>query len=553
MAQGKWRLLRLCVLAVVGFPVAGCKVPPIVEAVRLTVLSTTDLHGNLLPVDYYTDQPDARGLAKVATLVRQIRAENPTGTLLIDSGDTIQGSPLQHVHNTRNNGPPDGMMRAMNALGYDAMAVGNHEYNYGLTILEKARSEALFPWLSANTYRAGTDTPYHRPFVVKTVKGVRVGILGLTTAGVPFWENVDNYTGLEFRQPVVEARKWVNVLKSTERVDVVVVAMHMGLEEDLTTGTVNPGQVRYENEALAIARQVPGIDLILLGHTHTNVPSLMVNGVLLAQASLWGRHLVRAEVDVERGQGGGWRVRSKQATTVPVTTETPTDTEVAAIAEGYDREARAWLARRIGESAEALTAEEGRVQDTAIVDLVQRVQLDYGRADVSMAAVFNRQARIPKGAVSVRDIAGLYIYDNTLVVLEVTGRQLSAALEHAAKFFRPYEPGRLPSDLVDERVRDYNFDQAEGVSYELDITRPVGQRVRNLRFRGRAVQPDQVFRLATNNYRVSGGGGYDMYRDAKVVMRSSQEIRQMIIEWVEKSGRIPTAPTNNWRIVTGSH
>jgi 2',3'-cyclic-nucleotide 2'-phosphodiesterase/3'-nucleotidase len=529
----------------------GTAVGRTAERAWVTVLSTTDLHGNLLPVDYYTDRADARGLAKVATLVRQARAENPTGTILVDSGDTIQGSPLQYVHNTRNNTPPDAMMRAMSALGYDAMAVGNHEYNFGLSVLEKARREASFPWISANTYRALGDEPYHQPYVVKEVHGVRVGILGLTTGGVPSWENPDNIPRLEFRQPLVEARHWVRVLRNDEDADIVVVAMHMGLEEDLTSGVVTPGQVRFENEALAIAREVPGIDLILMGHTHREVPGVTVNGVLLAQASLWGRHLVRADLYAEREGTGRWRVTAKQARTMPVTDQTPVDPEMAAIAEPYDREARAWLSRPIGESAAELTAEQARVADTALVDLVQQVQLEMGQADVSMAAVFNRQARIPAGRVTVRDIAGLYIYDNTLVVLEVTGQQLRAALEHSARFFRDYVPGRLPEALIDERIPDYNFDQAEGVTYELDITQPTGQRIRNLRFKGRPVEPAQTFRLATNNYRVSGGGGYDMYRGARVVSRSSQEIREMIIDWVEKGGRIPSAPSGNWRLVTG--
>jgi 2',3'-cyclic-nucleotide 2'-phosphodiesterase / 3'-nucleotidase len=539
-------LLSALVVGVLATVLAGGAA----ERAWITVLSTTDLHGNLLPIDYYTNREDQRGLAKIATLIKQARAENPSGTVLVDSGDVIQGSPLQYVHNTRNNAPPDAMMRAMSALGYDAMAVGNHEYNFGLTVLEKARREASFPWLSANTYRTGTDDTYHRPYVVKELAGVRVGILGLTTAGVPFWENTENYPGLEFRRPLDAARRWVGVLRSTERVDLVVVAMHMGLEEDLRTGVPTPGQVRFENEALAIAREVPGVNLIVMGHTHRDVPGVSVNGVLIMQANLWGRHLARADVYLERGDDARWRVVGSQSRTLPVTEATAVDPEIAAIAAPYDQEARAWLSRPIGVSAAELTAEQSRVADTALIDLVQRVQLDYGKADVSMAAVFNRQARIPQGQVSVRDIAGLYIYDNTLVVLEMTGGALKAALEHSARFFKAYVPGRRPEELVDERIPDYNFDQAEGVTYDLDITRPVGQRVRNLRFKGAPLADTQMLRVATNNYRVSGGGGYSMYADAKVILRSSQEIREMIIDWVEKGGTIPSKPTDNWRIVT---
>jgi len=166
-----------------------------------------------------------------------------------------------------------------------------------------------------------------------------------------------------------------------------------------------------------------------------------------------------------------------------------------------------------------------------------------------MVANFNPDARIAKGAVTVRDIAGLYVYENTLAVLEVTGDQLKQALEHSAHYFRVYEPGKAPADLIDEKIPGFNFDIAEGVTYDLDITRPFGQRIQNLRFRGQPVRPDQKFRLATNNYRVNGGGGYSMYKNAPVVSRSSEEIRELIIDWLERHKTVPTEPTNNWRMV----
>lgn len=519
------------------------------ERVWLTILSTTDLHGNILPVDYYTDEADARGLAKVASIVRQARQQNPEGTLLFDSGDAIQGTPLEYLHNRRNNAPFDPMMLAMNAVGFDAMAVGNHEYNFGLAIFDKARREARFPWLSANTYKSGTNETYLQPYLVREVLGVRVGVLGLTTAGIPSWEDKGNYAGLEFRDPTAEAKKWVEILRHKERVDVVIVAMHMGLEEDMATGEVLPSQVRNENTALAIARHVSGVDLMLLGHTHRDVASLEVNGVLLIQASAWGRHVARADLVFEKTETGRWQITSRQARTIPITERTPTDPEMAKLAEPYDRETRAWLGRAIGESAVELTAHEARYRDTAILDLVQRVQMDVGHADVSMAASFNPQARLPKGEVTVRDVAGLYVYENTLVVLEVTGKQLKEALEHSARFFREYVPGKTPAELVDERIPEYNFDVAEGVDYDLDITKPRGQRIENLRFRGQPVIPTQKLRLATNSYRVNGGGGYLMYKDAPEVYRSSEEIREMIVEWVDQHKQIPPEPTNNWRLI----
>ena len=518
------------------------------DRVQITILSTTDLHGNIDPIDYYTNKPDNRGLAKVATLIKRIRKENPN-SLLIDSGDTIQGTPLESIHGRKNNQPIDPMMLVMNSLNYDSMTVGNHEYNFGLKVLEKARGEAKFPWLSANTYDVGTQKTHYKPYIVKEVAGVKIGVLGLTTPGIPNWDNPPNYAGLEFREPVSEARKWVAVLRDQEKVDVVAIAMHMGLGEDLRSGEVSPGQVPHENEAIAIAQEVPGVDVIFMGHTHREVPSLYINGVLLTQANYWGKQLARADLYLQKNANGSWRVYAKSARTLATDDRVEADPEVVKLAQPYDQETQEWLARVIGQSAEELTAKDARFRDTAILDLIQKVQLEAGKADVSMVASFNSEARIAKGPVTVRDIAGLYVYENTLVVLEVTGQQLKDALEHAAKYFKAYVPGKPASDLVDEKIPAYNFDIAEGVTYDLDISKPVGQRIQNLRFRGQPLSMTRKLRLATNNYRVNGGGGYTMYKDAPVVYRSSEEIRELIIDWVERNKTVPVKPDNNWRLL----
>jgi len=538
---------------------------------HVVIVSTTDMHGRIFPIDYYTNKYDNVGIAKVATLVKDARKNDPD-LLLLDSGDTIQGTPLEYFHNKRHNTPPDPMMLAMNALHYDAMAVGNHEYNFGLKVLEKARSEAQFPWLSANTYDKGTARTHYKPYIVKEVGGVRIGVLGLTTPGIPNWENVPNYADLEFHETISEARKWVAVLHNTEKVDLVVIAMHMGVEEDLRTGQINPSQVPNENAAIAIARRVPGVDIILMGHTHREVPSLTVNsnfaitgladlntgqgidrklteGVLLTQANRWASHVARVDLYLEKNEAGRWHVVAKSARTIPVTQSTAIDPEIAKLGEPYDKETQDWLSRAIGESSEELTARDCRFRDTAIIDLIQRVQLEAGNAGVSMAACFNPQARIPKGKVTVRDIAGLYEYENTLVTLELSGQQLKEALEHSAQYFREYEQGKSLAELIDQRVPGYNFDMAAGVTYDLDLTKPFGQRIQHLKFKRQPLAPTQKLRVVTNNYRVNGGGNYTMYKGAPVVYRSSEEVRELIIDWVEKHNTIPTRTDNNWRIV----
>jgi len=232
-----------------------------------------------------------------------------------------------------------------------------------------------------------------------------------------------------------------------------------------------------------------------------------------------------------------------------VTEKTELDPEIAKLGEPYDKETQDWLGRNIGESSEELTAQGCRFQDTAIIDLIQRVQLEAGKADVSMAACFNPSARIPKGAVTVRDIAGLYEYENTLVTVELTGQQLKDALEHSTRYFKEYQPGKSLNDLVDTRIPGYNFDVAEGASYDIDLTKPIGERIVNLKYKDQPLSMTQKLRVVTNNYRVNGGGGFTMYKDAPVVYRSSEEVRELIIDWVERNKTVPSQSTNNWHIV----
>ena len=518
--------------------------------VHITILSTTDLHGNIYPIDYNTNKPDARGLARVATIIKQCRTEN-TNLLLFDSGDTIQGTPLAFYHAKIDNKPPDPMMSVMNAIGYDAMAVGNHEFEFGLDKLNKARSEASFPWLSANTYKKGSDENYFQPFQIKQVAGVRIGIIGLTTPGMPSLDDPEQYfSKVQLREPVSEARKWTNLLRDQHQVDLVVIVMHMGLEVDLRTGERYPGQFPGENAALAIAEQLPGIDLILMGHTHQEVPSLVINGVLLIQAEKWGRGVARSDFYLEKIESSGrWRVVAKSARVIPAGDLVETDQHILKLAEPYHRDTQAWLDQAIGESTLELKAGDERFRDTAILDLVHRVQLDWSGADVSTAMSLNQEARIPKGTVTVRDIIGLYEYEAVPIVVEVTGRQLKEFLEHSARHFAGYKPDTPVSELIDDRYPSYTYDVAEGITYDLDISRPPGDRIQNMRFRGQPVTEKEKLRLCTITFRANGGAGYTMLKDARVIRRSTKDLRELIIEWVKRNRSIPIQPTNNWRLL----
>jgi 2',3'-cyclic-nucleotide 2'-phosphodiesterase/3'-nucleotidase len=340
------------------------------------------------------------------------------------------------------------------------------------------------------------------------------------------------------------------VLRQQEKVDVVVATVHFGLNQNLADGRTPPGEMENENPTLTLAREVPGIDLMFLAHTHQDVAGLSVNGVLISQAGRWGSRLARGDVYLERpNRSAPWRVLAKASTTLPVTLATTPDPELLDLVRPYHEATQTWLSQPVGRSAIALSSREARLRDSAIIDLIHRVQLDSGKADISFAAAFTLDATLPAGDVTVRDLAGLYIYENTLVVIELTGAEVKDALEHAAGYFRAYQPGLTPAELVDPVIPGYNFDTAEGVEYTLDLRRPRGDRVVDLRFGGAAIDPNRRFRVAINNYRLNGGGGYRMFRNARVVDQANQEIRELMIDWVRRNPEIPSAPTGNWRLL----
>jgi 2',3'-cyclic-nucleotide 2'-phosphodiesterase/3'-nucleotidase len=521
----------------------ACAVAETPARVSLTLLSTTDVHGNLYPIDYYSNRPANRGLAKISTLVKQVRAGQPN-TLLVDCGDTIQGTPLAFYFARKDTSRINPTVAAMNAMGYAAMATGNHEFNFGLDVLWKAKRESNFPWLAANVRQQYKKGPQHfEPSVIRNIGGIRVGIVGFITPGVPRWEIPANYQGYEFEQIVDAARRVIPPLR--KKVDLLVVIAHTGLGREEETGTAEyAGDIPGENAAAALARALPEIDVIFFGHSHREVPELIVNGVLLVQGKNWGQSLARADVTMERNAKGRWQVAGKKSTVIPVTDSVAPDPEILALAAPYHEATQKYLDTPLATSAKAMDGVLARYEDHPFVDLIHKVQMEYGKADVSLATMLFPGARVPEGQVTVRQIAAIYLYENTLYTVEMNGAQLKEALERAASYYTswPLKEGERP------RLPGYNADNAQGVSYVIDLAQPVGQRIRELTYQGKPLDPERKLRVATNNYRYAGGGQYEVFKGLPIVYRSAQEIRELIIESVSRTGVIPADCDNNWRI-----
>jgi 2',3'-cyclic-nucleotide 2'-phosphodiesterase / 3'-nucleotidase / 5'-nucleotidase len=531
-----------------GLPVADGPVPG--ARGTLVLMSTTDVHGWLLPIDYYTGRETENGLARLVPRIDSIREANPGRTLLFDSGDLLQGNPLNFVHRSPEPGTTHPVALAMNALRYDAAAIGNHEFNYGIEHLDALIDEADFPFVSANIFHHGTDERAYVSAVMleREVAGrtVRIGVTGVTPPGVHLWDRHNVEGRLEFREIVSSLRPVVEELRA-DGADLVVVAAHNGLEG--SSYDVEATGIAPENAMAELARTVDGIDVIFLGHTHQEVADSVIGGALVLQAKNWAASLAVAEIDLVVDASGDWRVESKRGSIVRPAPGGGSD-RLADILAPAHRRTMEYVGRTIGHSIGDWSARTARVEDTPILDLINEIQREVTGADLSAASAFNLTARLPEGPVSVADVAGLYVYDNTLRAVRLSGAQLRAYLEKSAEYYLPC-PGGACERVTNPAVPGYNFDVISGVDYTLDISRPVGERVVRLERNGRQVAPDDSFTMAINNYRASGAGGYSMLHSAPVVYDREEGIRELLIREIERRGTIAHEDFHrrNWEIV----
>ncbi|MEU5806916.1 5'-nucleotidase C-terminal domain-containing protein [Streptomyces sp. NPDC047718] len=546
-----------------------------------TVMGTTDLHGNVFNWDYFTDKEfddkahNDVGLAKISTLVNRVRAEKGRcNTLLIDAGDTIQGTQLSYYYAkvdpiTARRGPVHPMAQAMNAIGYDAAALGNHEFNYGIPVLRKFQEQCDFPLLGANALDAKSLRPAFPPYSMhrlRTPQGrdVKVAVLGLTNPGIAIWDKANVQGKMTFPGLEEQAAKYVPKLRSMGA-DVVIVSAHSG-----SSGTSSYGdQLPYvENAAGLVAEQVPGIDAILVGHAHTEIPEYRVKNkttgkdVVLSEPLKWGQRLTLFDFEVTWAKGS-WSV-AKVSARVLNSNEVEEDPEIVRLLSDEHRKVVQYVNQVIGTSTQGMSSADGPVKDVPIIDLINHVQAETVKGALagtewaslpvlSQASCFSRTAVIPEGKVTLRDAAGLYPFENTLEARVLTGAQLKDYLEYSARYFVQTAADAVvdPAKLTNaEGVPDYNYDAVYGLVYDIDIAQPKGSRISGLSFQGKPVDPQARFVLAVNNYRASGGGAFPHVPQAKQVWANSDEIRNTIISWVKAKGTIDPSQfaSVDWRL-----
>jgi 2',3'-cyclic-nucleotide 2'-phosphodiesterase/3'-nucleotidase len=561
--------------------------------VRLTVLETTDLHYHVLGYDYYRLKPDPGvGLDRTATLIERARKQYPN-TVLLDDGDTIQGTVLADYQARVKRVSCDhelGIYRAMDLLGYDGGTIGNHEFNYGLPYLAQVTGEPMnvqgvparrcagphFPLVLSNVLSTRDEKPIYAPWKIihKTVQAIapdghhfrtrlRIGLLGFTPPPIMQWDR-QNLAGRVHVLGVVEAaRRDLPQLKA-QHPDLVVALLHGGLDDA-------PYTPDMENAGLYLAR-VPGIDAMLLGHMHTRFPGPRfkglpgvdtkrgtVHGVPAVMGGFFGKDLGLIHLKLVY-RDGHWHsdsaaARSEVRPICPAKGHcVPPDPRIRPLVEKLHKAAIAYVRTPIGHTdfrMSSIFADLGNVSALSVINAAQRDYVRHwikeNRPDLAQVPVLSAAAAfrnghggpgdytdIPPGSLTLRNAASLYLYPNTLAAVRVDGAGLKAWLEHAAGRFHRIDPRQTaPQRLVNAAFPGFNFDQIQGgLHYTIDVSQPLGQRIHDLVYDGKPVQPDQTFIIATNNYRASGGGhfpGLDGHAD---VLDAPDANRRILIDWI---------------------
>lgn len=521
---------------------------------KLTILGTSDVHGQLWNWSYEDDKQTPVGLAQVSTVVQSIRAENPNGTLLIDNGDMIQGTILtDDLYNKMPlNQQPNPMIQAMNYLKYDAMVLGNHEFNFGLDLINKIKNEANFPLLSANTYVKASSQRFVTGTTTKEMdldgdgeKDLTVGIIGLTIPHVPFWDGSKVET-LRFEPLKEEAEKAVSELNG--QADLIVAAIHAGRENNDLAASANQ-----------VISNVTGIDAYILGHDHRSFAEKVQgpNGLLpIGGPRDTGVQMVQIELEVEKNTDNKWLVKNSTATILD-TTKVAADSQLKELTKDYHETTRTFISKPIGTATgdflpqeEVKGIPEAQLQPTAMISLINNVQRKVTGAQLGAAALFKADSKLHAGNISYSNVFDIYKYPNTLVSVNITGANLLKYMENQAAYYNTPQPDDLTISF-NESIRVYNYDIFSGVNYKIDISKPVGQRIIAPTIDGKPVELQANYTIAMNNYRYEGLLSQGIVTEEPLQATDPETLRSFIAEYIKEKGTLDPEKEieKNWEII----
>ena len=522
----------------------------------ITILGTSDMHGNIWGFSYEDNaETTNNGMARLYTYIQQVRAENPN-TILIDAGDDIQGTIMTDDLYNKTPEEPHPVMTAMNYMGYDAMTLGNHEFNWGIPTMQTILSQAEFPVLAANVTGADGELVTGAGWTIVERDGVKVAIIGVVTPDVPIWDGgKDGIDDAVYEAANVAVGNAIDEIGG--QADVIVVSAHMGMyamyaEFDEEGGSDSAQKILDDN---------PEIDVLQVAHNHVTV-SEKQGDTVIGGVRNGGREIARFDLTLDADNN----VVDSAVTIVDMEGVEPSQEirDIPLVAEAHQKTID-YIAGGTDESGEPLpplgstTAKfqpeneirgipAGRVMDTAVMDLINKIQLENSGADVSAAALFKDTSDLPEGDINYGNIFDIYKFDNTLYRVPVTGAELKAYMEWSAECYNQWKEGDINISF-DPEYPDYLYDMFAGVEYEIDLSKPKGERIQNVMFQGEPLQDDQVLTLAVNNYRYSSALKAQGLISGTKEWESSNSIRDMIVAYFAEHSPVAPEVDNNWKIV----
>lgn len=531
------------------------------ETITLRIVGTTDVHGAFFPYNFIERKPMKGSLARVSTYLKEQKAQYGDRLILLENGDILQGQPTCYYTNYVKPELPNVAAMVVNYLGYDAAAFGNHDVETGHDVYDKWIGELKCPTLGANIIETKTGKPYVKPYVMIERDGVRVAVIGMLTPAIPNWLNEQLWSGLTFEEMVASCKKWVKTVRETEHPDVIVGLFHSGWDGGIST-------FHYDEDATKkVAEQVEGFDVIFFGHDHRERNATSSRGTVCLDASCNALKVAQATITVTRQKGKTIKVE-KQGEIVDICDE-QIDQDFMNHFQPQVDSISDFVGRQIGTFKQTIRSRDAFFGSAAFTDYIHLLQLEHTGADVSFNAPLTFDSEIKAGPIYVSDMFKIYRYENQIYTLRMTGEEIRKHLEMSYDQWvntmaSPSDHIMLLTDSWSDQQRlgfknlTFNFDSAAGIDYEVDVTKPNGQKVRILQFTdGRPFDEKAWYKVAMNSYRGNGGGelltrGAGIPKEEipqRIIYMSKRDQRYYLTQMIEKQGSVDAKPLNNWRFV----
>jgi 2',3'-cyclic-nucleotide 2'-phosphodiesterase/3'-nucleotidase len=548
------------------------------QTVKIKFIETSDVHGAILPYDFVNDTTTTSSLAQVHSYVNMERNLGGQHVILLDNGDILQGDPLVYYYNYEDTATTHIYAQAMNFMSYDAATIGNHDIETGHDVYDKFGKKLLFPWLAANAVNTTTGEPYFEPYTIIEKAGVKIAILGLITPGIPHWLPENIWEGIEFEDMIETAIKWVPIIQQKENPDLLIGLFHSGV--DYTYGGETKETYRNENASQLVAEQVPGFDIVFVGHDHAGWNFKTVNAnndsVLILGSLSRARTVAVATVTMSLDSTlNKWAKESITGDIVEIAKYRPDNHFMSKFMMSLSITGN-YVAKPLGVITKSISSKASIFGPSEFIDLIHTFQLETTDADISFVSPLSFNSEIDSGWIYVRDLFKLYRYENFLYTMVLTGQEIKDYLEYsfAGWFnlmeseedhllnFKKDEDGNL---IYSERTgspmfvqRYYNFSSAAGIKYTVDITKPAGERV-NIKSlsNGSSFKLNENYKVAINSYRGNGGGGHltkgagipKEELSTRVITSTDKDIRFYLMKWIEKNKKITPKIIGNWNVV----